>query len=423
MMLPWVEKYRPRTFRDVVDQEEAKYALASWICARFKAPEQFCKAWAKSKDKKVSEARAVLLAGPPGVGKTTLVHALANEINYELVELNASDVRTAERIKEVVGRGLREGSLFGYAGRLILFDEVDGLNPKEDLGGLDSIIDLIETARVPIVMTANNPWDQRLRPLRDISLVVSLRRLAEDDVVEVLRRICGSEKIKCEEDALRALARSSDGDLRAAINDLQLFAGGKNMLTVDDIKRVGERNPQLSMFEVLDRVFRANWFDDARSISFMPSFDWEQFFAWASENIPKVYKDPSVAATALDRLSKADVVLARIKKTGEWELMPYMTEIMLAGVALVPGKPRLPRFFRYQFPQRILMLARSREARRRRELIVQYLSQELHVSTGYVSSELLNILLFLSKKDERILDKISRYLSISMTDIKTLFSG
>jgi replication factor C large subunit len=332
-------------------------------------------------------------------------------------------VRTAGRIKEVVGRGLREGSLFGYAGRLVLFDEVDGLNPKEDLGGLDSIIDLIETARVPIVMTANNPWDQRLRQLRDISLVVSLRRLAEDDAVEVLRRICGSEKIKCEEDALRALARSSDGDLRAAINDLQLFAGGKNVLTVDDIKRVGERNPQLSMFEVLDRVFRANWFDDARSISFMPSFDWEQFFAWASENIPKVYRDPSVAATALDRLSKADIVLARIKKTGEWELMPYMTEIMLAGVALVPGKPRLPRFFRYQFPQRILMLARSREARRRRELIVQRLSQELHVSTGYVSSELLNVLLFLSKKDERILDKISRYLSISMTDIKTLFSG
>ncbi|MGC8974381.1 MAG: replication factor C large subunit, partial [Thermoproteus sp.] len=305
----------------------------------------------------------------------------------------------------------------------ILFDEVDGLNPKEDLGGLDSIIDLIETARVPIVMTANNPWDQRLRPLRDISLVVSLRRLAEDDVVEVLRMICDSEKIKCEEDALRALARSSDGDLRAAINDLQLFAGGKKTLTVDDIKRVGERNPQLSMFEVLDRVFRANWFDDARSISFMPSFDWEQFFAWASENVPRVYKDPSAAAAAMDRLSKADIILARIRKTGEWELMPYMTEIMLAGIALVPGKPRLPKFFKYQFPQRILMLARSKEARRRRELVVQYLSQELHLSASYVSSELLNVLSFLSKKNEKILENISRHLSISTTDIKTLLSG
>ncbi len=415
-MLPWVEKYRPRSFKEIVNQEEAKYALASWICSRFRAPEQFCKTWAKSKD--ISGAKAVLLSGPPGIGKTTLVHALANEINYELIELNASDVRTSERIKEVVGRGLREGSLFGYAGRLILFDEVDGLNPKEDLGGLNSIVDLIETARVPIVMTANNPWDQRLRPLRDISLVVSLKRLSEEDVVEVLRRICNAERIKCEEDALRALARASEGDLRAAINDLQLFAGGKSTLTVDDIKKVGERNPQLSMFEALDRVFRANWFDEARSISFIPSFDWEQFFAWASENVPRVYKDPSVAAVALDRLSKADIILSRIKRMGEWELMPYMTEIMLAGIALVPGKPRLPRFFKYQFPQRILMLARSRESRRRRELIVQYLSQELHVSNSYVSSELLHVLSFLAKKNEKILEDLGKRLSISPADIK-----
>lgn len=419
-MLPWVEKYRPRSFKEVVNQEEAKYALASWICARFRAPEQFCRTWAKSKDKQISEAKAVLLAGPPGVGKTTLVHALANEINYELIELNASDVRTSERIKEVIGKGLREGSLFGYAGRLVLFDEVDGLNPKEDLGGLDSIVDLIEAARVPIVMTANNPWDQRLRPLRDISLVVNLRRLNEEDVVEVLRRICNAERIKCEEDALRALARASEGDLRATINDLQLFAGGKNVLTIDDIKRVGERNPQLSMFEILDRVFRASWFDEARSISFTPSFDWEQFFAWASENVPRVYKDPSVAAAALDRLSKADIILSRIKKSGEWELMPYMTEMLLAGIALVPGKPRLPRFFKYQFPQRILLLARSRESRKRRELIVQYLSQELHASSSYISSELLHVLSFLAKRDERILEKLGRYLSISPADIKSV---
>ncbi|MEZ0247815.1 MAG: replication factor C large subunit [Thermoproteus sp.] len=419
-MLPWVEKYRPKNFKEVVDQEEAKYSLASWICSKFRAPEQFCKTWAKSKDKQIAEAKAVLLAGPPGVGKTTLVHALANEVNYELIELNASDVRTSIRIKEVVGRGLREGSLFGYSGRLVLFDEVDGLNPKEDLGGLNTIVDLIETARVPIIMTANNPWDQRLRPLRDISLVVNLRRLDEDDVVEVLRRICESERIKCEEDALRSLARSSNGDLRAAINDLQLFSEGKRALTVDDLKRIGERNPQLSMFEVLDRVFRANWFDDARSISFIPSFDWEQFFAWASENVPRVYKDPAVAVTALDRLSKADIVLARIKKTGEWELMPYMTELMLAGIALVPSKPRLPRFFKYQFPQRILLLARSREVRRRRDLVVQYLARELHLSSSYVSSELLNVISIITKKDEKILEHLSKALSISLTDIKNI---
>lgn len=419
MSLPWVEKYRPKSFRDIVNQEEAKYKLASWICRRFRAPDAFCKAWAKAPAKEVEGAKAVLLAGPPGTGKTTLVHALAREIDYEVVELNASDVRTSERIKEVVGRGLREGSLF-YSGKLILFDEVDGLNPKEDLGGLDSIVDLIETAKVPIIMTANNPWDQRFRPLRETSLVINVRRLDEEDVVEVLRRICNAERIRCEEDALRALARSSNGDLRAAINDLQLFAEGKGALTVDDVKRIGERNPQLSMFEVLDHVFRARWFDEARSISFMPSFDWEQFFAWAVENVPRVYKEPSAAAMALDRLSKADIILRRIKTTGEWELMPYMTELMLAGIALVPDKPKLPRFFKYQFPQRITLLARSKESRRRRDVVVDYLAKELHVSPSYVSSELMRVLSVIAKRNPKALEAIGRAVSISPKDVESL---
>jgi replication factor C large subunit len=292
--------------------------------------------WARKRDKEIVETRAVFLAGPPGVGKTTLVHALAREINYELVELNASDVRSAERIKQVVGRGLRETLLFGYGGRLILFDEVDGLHVKEDLGGLESIIEIIEAAKVPIVMTANNPYDPKFRPLRDLSLVVNLKRLSEEEVVEVLRRVCVREGAKCEEETLRSIAKSSLGDLRTAINDLQMYlSGGRRALTINDIKRVGGRNPQLSMFEILDRVYRARRFDEARTVSFNPSFDWEQYFVWALESMPDVYKEPELIAVAYDRLSKADVFLGRIKSTQEWELLPYALELALGGVSQI----------------------------------------------------------------------------------------
>ncbi|MBP1450186.1 MAG: replication factor C large subunit, partial [Thermoproteus sp.] len=172
----------------------------------------------------------------------------------------------------------------------------------------------------------------------------------------------------------------------------------------------------------LDRVFRANWFDQARSISFMPSFDWGQFFAWAVENVPRVYKEHAVAAVALDRLSKADIVLARIKRLGEWELMPYMMELMLAGVALVPDKPKLSKFFKYQFPQRLLLLARSRESRRRRDALIQYLSNALHVSRNYVAAELIYVLSALSKRDSRIAEALGKALSISPADIKSLLA-
>ncbi|MEM3962720.1 replication factor C large subunit [Pyrobaculum sp.] len=421
MALPWVEKYRPKSFADVVDQEEAKYVLASWICARFRAPKDFCTRWAKKKDKEILDARAVLLAGPPGVGKTTLIHALAREIGYELIELNASDVRTAERLKEVVGRGLREGSLFGYGGKIVLFDEVDGLHVKEDAGGLEAIIEIIENSKVPIVMTANNPYDPRFRPLRDISLVVNLKRLSEEEVVEVLRRICTSEGAKCEEEALRSIAKSSLGDLRAAINDLQMYlSGGRKTLTVDDIKRVGERNPQLSMFEILDRVYRARWFDEARAISFNPSFDWEQYFIWATETIPVVYKEIETMSVAYDRLSKADMFIGRIKRTQEWELLPYALELALGGVSQIKSKPRLPPFIKYGFPQRLLILAKSREARKRRDALVEYLAQNLHVSRSYVKSEIIYVLGVLAKSDSKIVERLSKALGINAIDIKTL---
>ncbi|ABP49620.1 MAG: replication factor C large subunit [Pyrobaculum arsenaticum] len=421
MALPWVEKYRPKSFADVVDQEEAKYVLASWICARFRAPKDFCTRWAKKKDKEILDARAVLLAGPPGVGKTTLIHALAREIGYELIELNASDVRTAERLKEVVGRGLREGSLFGYGGKIVLFDEVDGLHVKEDAGGLEAIIEIIENSKVPIVMTANNPYDPRFRPLRDISLVVNLKRLSEEEVVEVLRRICTSEGAKCEEEALRSIAKSSLGDLRAAINDLQMYlSGGRKTLTVDDIKRVGERNPQLSMFEILDRVYRARWFDEARAISFNPSFDWEQYFIWATETIPVVYKEIETMSVAYDRLSKADMFIGRIKRTQEWELLPYALELALGGVSQIKSKPRLPPFIKYGFPQRLLILAKSREARKRRDVLVEYLAQNLHVSRSYVKSEIIYVLGVLAKSDSKIVERLSKALGINAIDIKTL---
>jgi len=420
MPIPWVEKYRPKSFSEIVNQEEAKQILASWICARFKAPQEFCTRWAKRRDKEIKEARAVLLWGPPGIGKTTLVHALAKEIGYELVELNASDVRTGERIRQVVGRGLREASLFGYAGKIVLFDEVDGLHVKEDLGGLEAILNLIETAKVPIVLTANNPFDPKLRPLRDISLVVGLKRLSEDEVVEVLKRICASEGAKCEEEALRSLAKSSYGDLRAAINDLQLYLAGRKVLTVDDIKRAGERNPQLSMFEILDRVYKARWFDEARAVSFNPSFDWEQYFVWALETIPVVYKDLEVMSEAFDRLSKADMFIGIVKRTQEWELLSYAMELALGGVSQVKNKPRLPPFIRYGFPQRLLLLAKSKEARRRREMVVEYLARNLHVSKALVNAEIFYVLSALAKKDERVVERLARALGISPLDIKNL---
>ncbi len=393
----WVEKYRPRRLSEIVDIEEAKRRVVEWI-----------KQWLSGK---IPEKKAILLVGPPGVGKTTLAHAVANEFGLEVLELNASDVRTGERLRQIIGKAMREASLFGFRGRLILLDEVDGLHAREDAGGLSAIIELVQETRWPIIMTANNPWDPKFKQLREIAEVIQIRPLSEDDIVLVLRRICNAEGIKCEEDALRLIAKASGGDLRAAINDLQSVAQGKKVLTKEDVLRLSDRAHQYDMYRILDKAFRIRRMDEVRQITFLPSFDWELFFPWASENVAIVYeKYPTAMADAYDNLSMADVFRGRILRTQEWELMPYMTELMVGGIALVKNKPSLPRFIRFQFPQKLLILARTKELREQREAFINRLRLTFHVSSRIITTEYLPLIRFLIKHNKEFARKFIEYL-------------
>ena len=404
--IPWVEKYRPRKLSEVVNQEEAKKALLDWI-----------NSWEKGKPSK----KAVLLAGPPGIGKTTLAYALANERGYEVLELNASDVRTGERIRQVIGSSMKMGSLFGFRGRIILFDEVDGLNVREDRGGLAAIVELIRESTWPIIMTANNPWDPKFRELREEAEVIQLKPLSVDDIVTILRRICNNEGIKCEEDALRLIAEASGGDVRAAINDLQAVAEGKKVLTKDDVT-ITERAHQYDMFKILDRVFHARRFDEARSVTFLPSFDWENYYPWALDNVPTVYaKSPEALSDALDNLSLSDVIRGRIMKTQGWELMPYMLELATAGIALVRNKPPLARFIRLSFPERIRLLAKTKEARQLRDALVNRLRVELHASSSEISLYYIPLLRLMAGSDmfrKKLLDRLTKVLGYSLDSVE-----
>jgi replication factor C large subunit len=404
--IPWVEKYRPRKLSEVVNQEEAKKALLDWI-----------NSWEKGKPSK----KAVLLAGPPGIGKTTLAYALANERGYEVLELNASDVRTGERIRQVIGSSMKMGSLFGFRGRIILFDEVDGLNVREDRGGLAAIVELIRESTWPIIMTANNPWDPKFRELREEAEVIQLKPLSVDDIVTILRRICNNEGIKCEEDALRLIAEASGGDVRAAINDLQAVAEGKKVLTKDDVT-ITERAHQYDMFKILDRVFHARRFDEARSVTFLPSFDWENYYPWALDNVPTVYaKSPEALSDALDNLSLSDVIRGRIMKTQGWELMPYMLELATAGIALVRNKPPLARFIRLSFPERIRLLAKTKETRQLRDALVNRLRVELHASSSEVSLYYIPLLRLMAGSDmfrKKLLDRLTKVLGYSLDSVE-----
>ena len=125
--IPLSEKYRPKKISDIKGQEIAVDKLKGFI---------------NSFSKGAGKKKAILFAGPAGTGKTSLALALATELELELFELNASDLRNRKKLDEVMKPSTEQSSLFAKS-KIILIDEVDGVTATE-YGGLAELIILIE---------------------------------------------------------------------------------------------------------------------------------------------------------------------------------------------------------------------------------------------------------------------------------------
>lgn len=356
-----------------MDQEEAKETLIKWL-----------KNFANEKTK------AVLLHGPPGVGKTTLVECLAHDFNYELIEMNASDFRRSKDIDRVAIRAADKSGLTGR-GKIILLDEVDGIYERVDAGAIDAILKLVENTRFPVIMTANDPWAPQLRSLRENVLMVELKRLNKKIVLELMKRICSSEKIVCEEDALEYIYNLSQGDLRSAINDLQAVAEGFGRVDLELAKTIlRRRDRELDPFETLRSIFGSKYAWQARTAVSQTNLDRDMLIEWLNENLPYQIQDPEDLWRAYEALSKATLYLARIIRTGDWDLLSYATDLMGPGVAfsIKNNEKDKWRWVKYSFPERIRELSRTRESRETLNSIASLIGSREHVSRNKVKSDI-----------------------------------
>ncbi|AKG38024.1 MAG: replication factor C large subunit [Infirmifilum sp.] len=401
--LPWVEKYRPKRIVDVVGNEEAKKEYIAWI-----------NSWVRGSPSR----KAALLYGPPGSGKTSIVHATASEFNWELIEINASDVRSREAIFSRVYPALQTRSVYGHTGKIILIDEVDGVWTKEDVGGLDALIELINTTTYPLVLTANDPWDPKLRDLRDLCKLIEFKKIGKRDIMRVLGDICSKEGITCDRDVLSAIAENAKGDLRAAINDLQSVAMGKDTITLADLQVLGERAAQENMFEVVRIVLTSKTPEGALSVTRLPSLDYEMLIEWLNENIIAQYS-PSLRAIAdaYDALSLADVNLSRMKRKQMWALLPYVMELITAGVSGVREKPPF-KFVKYSFPEKLRLLSRLKTKREKFIQASKRAATLLHVSTSMFRSEILPYIRLIYTYDKDYAMKILSSLGIEDENAK-----
>jgi replication factor C large subunit len=392
----WTVRHRPKTLAEIVGNRETIQKFVDWV---------------KSWDKEMPKKRAVLFYGPPGIGKTVTVEALANDLRIELVERNASDYRTEDAINRFAGLASQFGSLFGGK-RLVLLDELDGLTGTSDKGGVKAITDVVKVAQCPIVLIANSAYDPRFSNLRNYCLLLEFKKPAAGEVAKLLKGICDEEGIEADEKALKFIAQRSGGDVRSSIMDLQALAQGKKRLGYDDVSWLGYRDRQDSIFNVLRMIVYGKTCSSAKQAVNMADIDVDMLFEWIYENVPDHLTDPNDLARAMDALSMADVYRGRIRASQDWSFMRYVVDYMAAGVAMARQNTRASGWIPFRFPSRIQMLSRSRAERAARLSIGKKIKHRCHISALRASREILPYLRIIFKNDAKMATGLAKWLDL-----------
>ena len=394
----WTQKYSPSKLSEIAGQPNAVLAVR-----------RFAELFASSKKK------ALLLYGPSGVGKTCLVKALAEELNYELIEMNASQFRDAGSVKQILGPASKQASLFGSQ-KIILVDDVDSMSGKKDRGGVSEIAEVVAETKFPIILTATDAYADKLKPLRQIVNSIELKQIDSAAIVMKLKEICSAEKISYEEIALKKLTAFADGDMRAAINDLQMLTEGKKDLKDSDINLFG-RERESDVMEVLKLVFNAK-----STAQIFDKFDHldlkiEEFLLWLEDGVTKEYSYLQEFAYAYNNLADADIFLHRIMRRQHWRFFVYAKLLALAGVnkARISANKKFVSYGTYGKPDLLLKIWSAAAKRKKMQGIAEQTVGKLHTSARRIQQAFWKYFEYISEKNPKYAEGIAVELGLDRT--------
>mmetsp|Transcript_117308 Transcript_117308/g.215912 ORF Transcript_117308/g.215912 Transcript_117308/m.215912 type:complete len:897 (+) Transcript_117308:45-2735(+) len=235
----WVDSHKPRGFNDLLGNASVVRKLGEWlrdwdnvVLKGQKKPSAFKPGGGMPEN---INARAALLSGPPGIGKTTTARLVAQAHGgFEILEYNASDARGQKVINEMA-EGIADNTTLNFGGlsqkkvpaltrrAILIMDEVDGMGAG-DRGGNAALIKMIKKTRNPIICICNDQHSQKVRSLAFSCYDLKFSRPTKTNIAQRCAQIAKQEGLDVEPNALEALAESCGGDMRMVLNQLQMLA-------------------------------------------------------------------------------------------------------------------------------------------------------------------------------------------------------
>lgn len=266
----WADKYAPKTLDDLVGNRGQIQKFIAWLDdwndvvlkGQKKSTKPVFQRGSKPQFENLN-ARACLITGDPGIGKTSSVRLIAKLKGYKTMETNASDKRNKESINTTVSVLQNNLTLFGgelQQKNLIVMDEVDGMSGNDDRGGIAAVIELIKKTKNPIVCIANDRQSPKLRSLANHCYDLKFAKPDKRQVVLRMIQICKAEGIECEPNALENLCESFGNDIRQCLGFLQIYSLTHKKIKFSDIsnKKLGkDETVMLTNFDAAARLLRS----------------------------------------------------------------------------------------------------------------------------------------------------------------------
>ncbi len=362
--LLWVDKYKPKKVNEIIGNKSNVLKITQWL-----------KDWYEIHVYKTKEkpkfvfggdflgAKCVLVSGPPGIGKTSMVHLISESLQYDIQEMNASDERNKSTIEKKILESSQSNTLFKYfenkSKKVIIMDEVDGMSTS-DRGGITSLISLLKISKHPIICICNDRNKPALKSLINHCLDIRVSRPDKRDILKRMVEISNEENMNIEGDEMEKMIEKSGNDIRNVIHQLQMYSykkqgseGDQSLKSSDNMKKDDLSN--LSIFESSKMILSNKTPFQTRYDLYFNDYDMTSLFIQENylNSIPSKKEEISKLesmADASELLSQMDMVDSySMKNTGikDWNSLPYSAGLTASVSSVTGGFLGFPQFPQY----------------------------------------------------------------------------